>query len=184
MLQEWKKFVGWKVLEHFLAHPTKEFYIKELARILKISPRSAHIYCLLYEKDNILSSERKANARMFKLNNELSFVKSLKKMYFLAVLNESGVVSNIEKKNPEIISLAIYGSYSSGTYDEMSDLDIFVLSDKKINRESVVQLEKHIGKKIQLTEFSLAQWTAMKNKREVFTVTVLANNTLLHGVEL
>jgi hypothetical protein len=107
MLSEWKKFAGWKVLQYFLDHSSNQFYIRELSRLLKISPRSVHVYCNIYEKDNLLLSEKKANAKMLKMNNELPSVQALKKFYFLAKLEETKLLEKIIKRNPRVLSLAL-----------------------------------------------------------------------------
>ena len=61
MLKEFRKYVGYKILEFFLKNPTKKTYLKELAKILEISPRSVKIYCDIFEKDNLIYREVKGN---------------------------------------------------------------------------------------------------------------------------
>ena len=178
MLSEWKKYVGWVVLKHFLEHPTEQFYIKQLSRILDISPRSAQVYCSEYEKSKILISKAVANAKMFKLNNELPSVQALKKFYFLEILHEFDLAKKVEI--PGLISLALYGSYASGTYDEKSDIDFLVISNEKIQRTEFVKLQKKLGKTVQVTEVTLAEWIQMK-KKDPFVARVLSNHVLLSG---
>lgn len=184
MLTEWRKFAGWKVLESFLNAPYTPVYIRELSRLLKISPRTAQVYCKLYEKDKILKSEKKANAKLFFLNNDVQLVKSLKKMNVLMKLNEVRFVEHVIKKNPRIISMALYGSYASGEYDGLSDFDILVLSDEKIDRRPFVKLQNVLRKRMQLTSFSLSDWISMKNIKDSFALSVLSNNLVLWGAEL
>ena len=40
-----RKFVGFKLLEYFVTHPSCEVHLKELARRVRVSPRSVKIYC-------------------------------------------------------------------------------------------------------------------------------------------
>jgi hypothetical protein len=184
MLSEWEKFAGWKVLRHFLENPSGEFFIRETARALKLSPRSAHIYCNVYEKDGILLTEKKANARMFRLNNSLASVKALKRFYLLSLLEEMRVAEKVIAGNPDTITIAVYGSHASGEYDEKSDIDFIVLSEKKLDRGAFVTLQKKLGKQIQLTELTIAEWTGMKRKNEAFALAVLGNHIIIHGARL
>ena len=184
MITVWRKFVGWKLLEHFLNNPTKEFYLKELSRILDLSPASAKNYCDLYEQDQVLISIKRANARMFYLNNDLPLVKAVKRFYFLMRLNEEKSIKEFIKLNPHIISLVLYGSYSSGDYDEKSDVDFFVLSDTKINRKPLLKLQKSLGKQVQLTVMPLVKWLSIKDRKDNFAASVLLNNIPLCGAEL
>ena len=45
VVEAFRKFVGFQALEYFLRNPSKKIHLRELARLLKISPRSAKIYC-------------------------------------------------------------------------------------------------------------------------------------------
>lgn len=184
MLSEWEKFAGWKVLRHFLANPSTEFYIRELARSLKLSPGSAQIYCNAYAKDGILISENKANAKMFRLDNSKPVVKAIKKFYFLERLESLSFTEQVVKTNLGLITLAIYGSYASGEYDEKSDIDLLVISDNKTNRESFIKLQKTLGKSIQLTEFTTAEWLSKRNKNEPFIISVIHDHIILFGGRL
>jgi predicted nucleotidyltransferase len=184
MLSEWRKFAGWRVLEYFLDNPRGERHIKELARLLGASPRSVQVYCDVYEKDGVFITERKANARMVRLDNELPLVQALKKAYFLARLNECGALNDIIKENPGAISMVLYGSHASGRYDETSDVDLMVVSDRKVERASFLKLEKELDREVQLTELPLVRWQSMKEKKGAFALSVLSNNVVLHGVEL
>lgn len=182
MLSEWQKFAGWRVLEHFLARPGAEPHIKELARLLKMSPRSVQVYCDAYENDGIFFSERKANARLMRLDNRLPLVQALKKAYFLARLNEAGAFREI--RNMNVVSLALYGSRASGTYVETSDIDLLVVSERKVERTPFLKLAEELGGEVQLTEMPVAKWHAMKKEQKAFALSVLSNNVLLQGVEL
>ena len=183
MLPEWRRFVGWKILEHFLAHPSGEFYIKELARTLAVSPASVHSYCGQYVNDGILRSEKKANAKMMRLDNDSPLARAIKRMYAMASLWEAGLATALGA-SPEAISFALYGSFASGDYDDRSDADIIAVSDKKIRREPFVKLQERLGRRVQLTELSLAKWIALKKEKDPFALSVLANNVVLRGAEL
>jgi len=184
MLLQWERFAGWKVMRHFLEHPSQEVHARAISRMTKLSPRSTHIYCGIYEKDGLLVSERKANAKMLRLRNGSPAVAALKKFYFLEKLQEMHMAENAAGRNPKMISLALYGSYASGEYDEQSDVDILVLSDTKADRQPFVKLQSVLGKNVQLTELPLAEWIGMKNRKDAFALSVLANNVVLYGARL
>ncbi len=181
MLKEFRKFVGYKILEYFILNPTKKTYLKELAKILEISPRSAKIYCDIFVKDGIINREVKGNLHLFSTNNENFRVRELKKAVFLNILGEF----NIEKISEEFTSIAIYGSHSSGTYDEKSDIDLLVIGDEKqINRDLVVKIMEKVGKEIQLNVIPMIKWEKMKRNDDAFVKSVIKNHILIKGVEL
>lgn len=180
MLSEFRKFVGFKILEFFALNPSRETYIRELARELGISTRSAKIYCDLFENKNILKSYKKGNLRLFKLNNEDFAVKEIKKFCFVLLLKEFEI-----EKIAKASSLAIYGSFASGDFDERSDLDILVIGDNSdVDREFVLMLEKKLKRKIQLTVIPYYKWEKMKKEKNKFAESVIANHILIKGAEL
>lgn len=181
MITEFKKFAGFKILMYFLFNPNSEIHIKELARKLKISPSTAKYYCDFLEKENILKKDQKGNLKIFSLNNSSIYVKELKKTYTLIYLKSLGIEALIK----EHMCLAIYGSYSSGEFNEESDLDIIIIGKKKkVNTDLVLKLEKKFGKEIQLTTLLYPEWEKMKKNKDAFALEVLANHILIKGVEL
>jgi predicted nucleotidyltransferase len=181
MLKEFRKFVGLKILEYFLLNPTKKTYLRELAEILEISPRSVKIYCDIFEKDGLINRERKGNIHLFSTKNEDFRVKEMKKAYFVNLLGELG----IQKISDECTSIAIYGSYASGNYDEKSDIDLLIIGDEKqINRDHIVRIMNRIGKEIQLNVIHMIKWEKMKKEHDVFAKSILRNHILIKGVGL
>jgi len=181
MLLKFRSFIGFKVLEFFLKNPSKEIHIRKLSRELEISPESAKTYCALFKKENILNERKQANLKLFRLNNENYLSKEFKKTYHLAYFKELG----IEKIAKNEVSLAIYGSYASGKFDEKSDLDIIIIGENKdIDNKKLMALKNKINKEIQLTVIPYYKWGIMKKKGESFSKTVLKNHILIKGAEL
>jgi len=62
-----------RLLKLFYAHPQQEFYIQELGRILKIKPGVFQRTLYNLEKEGVLKSNYKANARYFGVNKNYAF---------------------------------------------------------------------------------------------------------------
>lgn len=181
MLDQFKKFTGFKILEYFITHPTSEIHLKELARTLKISPGSVKFYCDLFESEGILISKKKGNLRLFKLNNDDFTVREIKKTYYLLLLKENGIQEICENCG----SLAIYGSFASGEFDEKSDLDILVIGNKEdINYDILHEIEKKTGLKLQLTVVPFYKWEKMKEEKDYFAESVIRKHILIKGAPL
>lgn len=181
MLDAFRKFVGFKVLEYFLINPTEETYLKELAKKLQVSPRSVKIYCDIFEKQGIILREIKGNMHFFSTNNNSYRVREMKKAYISNLLAEM----DIENISEEYTSVAIYGSYSSGNYDEKSDIDILIIGDKQnVNRDIAVEIMEKIGKEIQVNIIPMIKWEKMKQEEDPFVTSVIKSHILIKGVEL
>ncbi len=181
MLTSFRKFVGFKILEYFLKYPTEETYLNVLARKLQISPRSVKIYCDIFEKEGIIIREIKGNMHIFKTNNDNFRVREMKRAYFANLLAEM----NIEKIAEECASIAIYGSYASGNYDEKSDIDILIIGDEKnVKRELVVDIMKKTDKEIQLNVIPIIKWEKLKKDNDHFVKNIIRNHVIIKGVEI
>jgi len=181
MLTSFRKFVGFKILEYFLNNPTEKIYLKELAKKLDVSPRSVKIYCDLFEKKEIIKREIKGNMHLFSTNNDNFCVREMKRAYISVILEEA----NIEKIADNSISIAIYGSYASGNYDEKSDLDLLVIGEgRDIKRDMIVNIMEKIDKEIQLTIIPTIKWEKMKREDDPFVKNIIKNHILVKGAEL
>jgi len=183
MFEEWQKFRGWLVLQHFLRNPNKSIHVNGLSRELKISPRTAETYLLLYSKDALLSKENVGNTIQYSLRNETSVVQALKRFYFIQNLSESGLVEKFCERHP-IVSFAVYGSYANGTYSDKSDLDFLVISDRMPSMELLNKMSAIFAAEAQVTHFSIGEWRKMSRKKDKFAESVKKNYLLLKGADI
>ncbi|MDD4049709.1 MAG: nucleotidyltransferase domain-containing protein [Candidatus ainarchaeum sp.] len=186
MLKEWSQYTGFKVLSYFIENPNTKIHLNELARKLNVSASSVLKYCNSYVKDTVLFKEKKSNSVFFSLNNDNVFVKSFKKSYFIgSILNSSSFSKFIEENKSSLVSLILYGGYSSGNYSENSDVDILIIyNSDKINYNSILNLENVFKKEINITKLSLNQWVKKLNQKDEFITSILNNHVCLWGANI
>jgi uncharacterized protein len=173
--------VGVRVLEYFLAHPNQEIYLRQLSLKLKISISSAKIYCDDFLKEGLVLEQRKGNLRLFRLNREDFAAKKMILTYQLMLLRQAGL-NDVTKGSA---SLAIYGSYAAGNFNERSDLDILVVGEEAdVNRDQVLRIQESIDRQIQLTVLPHLDWARMKKRKDRFVESILCNHVLIKGEEL
>jgi uncharacterized protein len=174
-------FAGVKVLGWFLEHPTQKAHFRELCRKLKLHPLTVKSYCDEFLKNEWLLEERKANLRIFSLNDGHFAIKAMKRAYLLEKLRRIKITSAVDET---IISFALYGSHASGEYDEKSDVDFLVVGRKEgVDFNLLKKLERKLGRSVQLTAISLGKWEKNKDS-DPFALSVLKNNVLLEGAPL
>lgn len=71
-----------KLLRFFYSHPEEEFYIQQLGRILKKKPGVFQRALYKLEKEGVLKSDYKANARFFRANKNYSFYNEFRSIAF------------------------------------------------------------------------------------------------------
>ncbi|MCD6464059.1 nucleotidyltransferase domain-containing protein [Candidatus Woesearchaeota archaeon] len=176
MLTEFEKYKGIKILKFFIFNPTKHFYLREIARKLKISTSTTKHFLDIFVKESIVSKQEKGNLSIFQLNNKSVYVKQLKKTFALLYFKKAGIETITNK------TLAIYGSYATGEFDEKSDLDLLVIGSRQdINYEALKKFEKTISTEVQLTIIPYYKWGKMKKNKDSFAMEVLLNHVLIKG---
>jgi predicted nucleotidyltransferase len=182
MLELFEKYAPWKILEYFAINCSKEVYLKELSRTLDLSPGS----CSKILKDlvnlQILQKRDSGREHYYKLSNNY-LTKELKRFVGLSVIHDAGLVSKIVEEFEGPTSIALYGSFSTGEFNEGSDVDVLIIASKK-NLANLYSLEKTIGRDINLQVFSIGEWLMMKEENSPFYSTVIKNYIVLYGSEL
>jgi predicted nucleotidyltransferase len=185
MIELFQKYVEWKILSHFLEHPTEEFYVKELARILEVSPGSVSTTLRQFKDWGLVKREKKGQTHMYKLNNDLIVVKELKKAFMLIRLHELELIKKLLEIDGNVISIVIYGSFATGDYDKESDVDLLIIASKKHDLiEFMEEIEAELNREVSIEIFSIAQWKKIKAKMDPFYTNVMHDHILLYGSEL
>jgi predicted nucleotidyltransferase len=180
------KYVDWKVLRCFLACPKALFYASQVAKQLKISPSSANNALKNFAEKGFLVVEEKGFARLYRLNQDNEAVKSLKRAYGIDFVQVARPEERILATDPDALSIALYGSYASGSFDEESDIDFIIItpSKKELYVKLIRELENQSGKEVNLAIFKLSEWRKLAKDEDAFYKNVVSNNVLLYGAGL
>ncbi len=137
-----------QVLSLFTNDLTREYYIREVKKLLKISPRTAQLILEDLEDKGILESKMRGTIKTYKikLNDSAKryfvFVEQYKAIAFLE--NNFIIKEIVERITPTIRGIGIiFGSYAKGTAEKDSDLDIFIAGS--YDKEEIKKVSKTFG---------------------------------------
>ena len=144
MLQNYNKY---KMLRVFLNNPTESFRLRELCRIVEISPLSVKNYLDEFIKEGLIIKYEKRKVPFYRaLRDNIKF-KRCQQLSGIYELYESGLIDDLwDKINPQAI--IFYGSYFKGDAIENSDIDLFVIGKEK--DIDIKKYEKRLGRNIQI----------------------------------
>lgn len=173
-----------KVLSMYTRGYDKEHYIREVSRIMQISPRTSQLILSDLEKKGVLTSKQKGKTLLFSLNKQnpiaKAYVKLAEDYKLVAFLSENNEVKYLLEELGEIDDeaiFAIFGSYAKGTRKKDSDFDLFAVSHKTSIKDKIKALEgKH--------SFRISVKMANKKtfeKKDVLTTEVLENHVCLQN---
>lgn len=186
MIELFTTYTKWKILSYFLANPNTSVHVKELSRILNVSSSSVSVATKAFAKEEFLTREEKGIACYYSLNSDNCLVSPLKMAYGLSFLLSSNPTKKFLDVDKNIISLAVFGSYANGSFDEKSDMDILIITPT--NKEKLIdaakRMEDELAKEVSLSVFKLSEWLLNAKKKDAFYKKIVENHILLYGSEL
>src|SRR3989344_985654 len=137
-----------QVLSLFTNDFSSEYYIREVEKLLKISPRTAQLILEDLENKGIIESKTKGKIKIYKLNpSEFTkkYILLVEQYKAIAFLEKRLLIKEIiEKITPYIKGIGIiFGSYVKGLEKEGSDLDIFIAGD--YNHDELKKVSRNLG---------------------------------------
>ena len=174
------------VLSLFTNGFDREYYIRDVGRLLKISPRTAQLILEDLENKGIAESKTRGKIKLYSLKvNELSrryltFVEQYKSIAFME--RNLLVKEVIEKIIPFVEGIGIiFGSYAKGTSDKESDLDLFIAGNYK--KEEIKKVSRNLGIEISIKCYPLKTFEKNVN-RDILLKEIAENHIVFLNVEL
>lgn len=175
-----------KTLSLFTDGFKKEFHIRETAKLLSLSSRTAKTTLEFLENKGVIESKKIGNIKSYRLKNNdtsrryLVFTEQYKAISFLE--NDLLIKEAVEKISPSINGIGVvFGSYAKGISDEESDLDIFIAGEYDI--EAVKKVSKNLGIEISVKCYPLNTFEK-KLKTGILIKEVLKNHIVFKNAEL
>lgn len=170
-------YPGLRVLLLLCKEPYREFHLREIAKLAKVSSSTAKRFLDFYSEKMFLKKQRKANLVLFKANLENPAFKYMKVSYFL--LESQSLLDYLREVYPNS-SIVLYGSCARGEDDMRSDIDLLIISRKKKKTE-LRRFEKQLERKITLLVYAPPEWEEKAKSDRAFYERILIDGIVLQG---
>jgi len=162
------------IMRIFFEEPTREFNVREVSRILKMSPATASKKLNIIHKERLLKKRKLKMFDFYSADIDSQSYRDVKTYYNITKLRNSGLIEELNKVylRPSII---LFGSAAHGMDIENSDFDILVVSEKKELMKSE-KFEKKLNRSIHL--FVVRSVRELKNESLMNNV---ANGIVIEG---
>ena len=174
-----------RVLSIFTNGFERDYYIREVQKLLKISPRTAQLILNNLEKRTILESKSRGKIKIYKIKKNiiakqyLVLAENYKKIRFLE--QKPLIKQIIEKIMPFVDGvMVVFGSYAKNLEKNNSDLDIFVIGSHK--RQKIKEVSNTYGIKINVKQYG-SKLFEMKWSEDILVREVLNNHILIKGTD-
>ncbi|MHA1859549.1 MAG: nucleotidyltransferase domain-containing protein [Candidatus Asgardarchaeia archaeon] len=176
MIDEFRRYRGFRILELFIKNPESAYNINEVARQVKVSTETAKRYVDILMRDAILRLVGSHNEKRVQLN-DTEIVRRIKSAYMLQVIKEK---AESVIKNP----FYVFGSVVKGTYGNESDIDIFVIKINDYDKEEVVDvLVSSLNRPVNIIEVRFDQLSRFKRRNREL-INEIKSCGLLFGDEM
>ncbi len=167
-----EKYNSFKILKLFFENPEKKFYIREIARITKLSPPGVMKITDALVKEGLLLSEKGKVTTNIMASRSEEFTQT-KRFFNLLSLYKCGLVSFLRENYEEPEAIVLFGSYSKGEDISTSDIDVAVVtsSSKELDLK---KFENALKRGINVHEIKV------KNAEKSF-LNALSNGLVLYG---
>ena len=127
-----------RILSLFATNPDRAFYGREISSKTGISLGATSNALRLLERKGLLTFERKGKTNLYALKLPNPYIKHFKILNSLLIMEP--LIEKLKSVSKRII---LYGSYATGSFTSDSDLDLFIVSNKR--KEVLERLENFKG---------------------------------------
>ncbi|MFH1522822.1 MAG: nucleotidyltransferase domain-containing protein [Patescibacteria group bacterium] len=147
-----------KILNLFFKDVDREYYLREIAKILKKEPGHFQVSLNSLVEEGILVDERKGNLRFFKLNKDYHLYEELKKI-ISKTLGVEVKLKDLVNKLDNIQYAFIFGSIAKNEEHSESDIDLMLIgyADADYLSKEINELHRELGREINYHLFSIEE---------------------------
>ncbi len=145
-----------KIMKVFFNFPSRRFHIREISRLTKIPVSTVSRIIKDILKKDLLLIKRKTPILELEANLDSKDFVNKKKEFNIFKIKDAGLLDFLISKYNEPEAIILFGSYSRGEDIEKSDIDILVITNKKINLD-LEKYEKLLKRKIHLLEMNIKE---------------------------
>lgn len=170
-----------RVFQWLFGQPEREFHLSELRRLTGLGSASLQRELNRLAKAGLVRSERVGNLRRFKANSQSPVYGELVGLTRKTLGVEPMLREALLSLVPELHAAWIYGSVAKQTDTVQSDIDVMLIGENlplgKV-LELLVPLEAQLGRKINPTCYTPAEFQRRRDEPDSFVNRVLAQPTL------
>lgn len=181
-----------EIISLFRSNYFNQFYVREMAKLIKKSHVSLLPHLKSFENDKILTSKNVGKSRVYSLNLENNQVREFlslsEKKESLSLLNKEFLIKKIYDEFIELNiygCLILFGSYASQTHNKESDIDFLYIGEiKESEKKKIKEFGKTYNKEIHLMSINLGQFKEQLSKQGALIKEILKNHIILYNHDI
>jgi predicted nucleotidyltransferase len=178
-----------KILHLYNDNYAKSLHLREIARKTMTDVSTTQQQLIKLEKINVLSSTIKGKNKEYVLNLDNLIAK-----YYLIMAETFAAVVYLQKnfiikkvlteiENKMDGSLVLFGSFAKVTHNKESDIDLFVIDGKKIEKDMILKTASLIGRDINIKSTTESKFSNSLKNNDPLINEVVSNHIVLKGAD-
>lgn len=178
-----------KIIGLYLDDYKKSLHLREISRETEIDVKAIQLQLKKLEKINVFSSTIRGRNKdyLLNLNNVTTKYYLVMAEVFVCIiyLKRNFLIKKIVEEIDNKIHdpLILFGSFAKGTHTKESDVDILIISNKKINTSSIIEATNMVGRKISLKSTSRQQFLYGLRNNDPLIKEIVSNHIILKGAD-
>lgn len=162
------------ILKLFVFNPKREYYVREIERLIKTSFDLVRRELIHLESIGLLKSRVSGKQKYYTLNTEHMLFPEFKSM-ILKTAGIGDIIQGAIKNRNDILVAFIYGSYAKNVENSESDIDLFVIGDISSTdlQASVSEVESQTKREINPTVYSSKELKEKYKSKNHFVLSVV-----------
>jgi predicted nucleotidyltransferase len=169
-----------KLFQLYFSAPEKEYYLRELERLLEIPVSMIRGELKRQEESGVFVSKKKANLVYYSLNKSYPLYEEIKSIVRKTIGVETLLKQSIDKTKGVDLAF-IYGSYAKQQDKSNSDIDLCIVGDLDEDQliRDISRLENSLQREIQYTHYKKTEYIREKTTPGSFLNMVLKEKIIL-----
>lgn len=163
--------------------------MREIARDIQIDVKAVGLQLKRLEKVNVLSSVLKGRNKEYRLNlsNPVTVFYIILAEVFASIryLGRNFLIKKLASEIDNKIegTIILFGSFAKGEATEESDIDLFIISERKVDTDAVSEVGTLINRQVTIKSASKKQFLKWLMDNDPLIKEVVLNHIVLKGVD-
>lgn len=178
-----------KIIALYRNNYKKSLHLREIARETKVDVKAVQLQLQKLESMNVLSSNVRGRNKEYTLNQSNIITK-----YFLSMAEAFTAITYTQKNftlkkiinqlDPKISDpIILFGSFAKNTQTTESDIDLLIITDKKIDRKTINTISSLVNRDINIKSTTEEQFLNGLRQKDPLIGEVIVDHIVLKGAD-
>lgn len=178
-----------KILSLYINDYEKVLHLREIARETGIDVKAIQLQLKRLEGINILASTLRGRNKEYRLNLDNSttiyYLLLAEAFNSIRIVEGDFLIKKIvgEMKDRIEGAIILFGSFAKGTATEESDIDLFVLAEKGLDKTVFAEVGSLIGREISVKSAGREEFLKGLEEKDPLIMEVVLNHAVLKGID-